>query len=165
MDGLDKFIKDLDKAIVAIPKKTKIYKKKLFSLILYEIGQRTAYDTGVTRSLIQKIITELGSSSLAKSLSKEKYEYWKTLEKRLEDSSDYFLRQNDNGDIEIVIEDFGFAQQQGGKVSKIHPRNDVLIIPRHVDFVIDGVNLAQFYDIEKSLDSYIDSIVKIIERG
>lgn len=166
MDGLDKFITDLDKSIVAIPAKTKVYKKELFASILYEIGRRTAYDTGVSRGIIQDVLRSLGKGNLALSLEEPLYQFWKTLEERLQEKSNYFFSEDENGNMTLVIDDYGFTgQQEYGHVSSKHPRNNPLVIPMQVDFVIDAFNLGQFSEIEIGLNSFLDSIVDIIEKG
>jgi len=166
MDGLDKFISSLDKAIATIPEKTKVYKKELFASILYEIGRRTADDTGVTRGIIQDVLRSLGKGELASSLEEPLFQFWKTLEERLEESSDYYFDEDQNGNMTLVVNDYGFAgQQEYGHVSAKHPRNDPLVIPMQVDFVMDAFNLGQFSEIESGLNKFLESIVNTIEKG
>lgn len=130
------------------------------------IGKSTSYDTGVARDLIANILMDLGRPDLVKDLEYRVYEFWKSREKReLEGSScDTNISKNNNkSQYSITIEDDGFYQQQLGKVSDIHPRDDADVIPFNVDFYTDKLETGADASIEKIFEELREMIISYLE--
>ena len=168
-NSLEGFIKDLKytQDILSGNDSKKVLEKlydKVFALLMVEIGKRTAYDTGVARQQIKEILDELGASSLAKKLDSDIYEFWKTREQREKEGVTYeFYKEGGRYNVKII--DYGFSNQADGKVSDIHPRQDKLVIPRHVDYVVDEANVGANKQIEKILERIENRIFRALEKG
>lgn len=131
------------------------------------IGKTTAYDTGVARELIKDILSDLGKPEYSAELEHEIYEYWKSVEERKQENSSYSfskVKNDRNYEYRMSINDDGFAQQQDGKVSSIHPRNDSNVVPFNVDLCSDKLETgsAEYNKVFNDLERII---VRIIERG
>lgn len=136
--------------------------------LMTEIGKSTAYDTGLVRDLIKDILSELNRMDLSNELEYTVYEFWKKRQDReLEGSSyEFNKRQSSNKiDYDIVISDNGFANQQSGIVSKIHPRHDANVIPYNVDFNTDKLETGGNRDIDKAIEDLRNRIIDVIEKG
>lgn len=140
------------------------YYDRIFALLMFDIGKRTAYDTGVARKQIKSILEELGASDLSSELNTEIYNFWKTREEREKEGVTYnFSKQN--REYKVTISDYGFSNQNSGKVSDIHPRRDPLVIPHHVDYVIDEFESGVNNQIEKIMDMIEMAFIRAIEKG
>lgn len=138
----------------------------LVAQLLVEIGKTTSYDTGVIRDLIGNALNDLNRPDLEKELEHKVYEYWRTKEERLQDNSSYKLDMNFNKEkasYNLVINDDGFYNQQLGKVSTIHPRQDYNIIPQNVDYCIDKFETGSNEKIKEIEEDLINTIIKALE--
>lgn len=168
MNSLDLLINDLDilgnKFNAILDKCNTDIVAKLVTLI----GKSTAYDTGVARELIANILRDLGREELVSELEHEVYEYWKSRQQREiqgnTSSSVDVLVSPQYTEYNININDYGFARQQDGIVSTMHPRNDQNVIPFNVDYFSDKLELGsvEFEDVFSALE---DMICNVIERG
>lgn len=132
--------------------------------LFVEIGKATAYDTGVARGLIKKILGDLNRPDLEMELEHEIYEYWKTVEQRKQEGAKCTLVKI-KGRYKIIIEDDGFYNQNEGKVSAYHPRNDTRIMPRQVDFGMDLLENGASVRIEKAFQKLEATIILLLEKG
>lgn len=131
------------------------------------IGKTTAYDTGVARDLIKGILLDLGKPQYSSELEHEIYEYWKSVEERRRENSSYSFNKVKTDRVyeyNMTINDDGFAQQQEGKVSSIHPRNDSNVVPFNVDLYSDKLETSSA-EYNKIFNDLKKNIVRIIERG
>lgn len=136
--------------------------------LIVAIGKSAAYDTGLVRDLIANILMDLGRPDLVDELECQIFEFWKSREQRELENSDYQCSVKKSGtsrDYLITIEDDGFYNQQQGKVSSIHPRNDGDVIPFNVDFYQDKLETGADNRMNLACDELHDLIVKVIERG
>lgn len=133
------------------------------------IGKSTSYDTGVVRDLIANILMDLGRPDLQKELEYKMYEFWKSRTRReTEDNASYDFSLKDtryHKHFNITIDDYGFYNQQIGKVSSIHPRNDQNVIPFNVNFYMDRLETDSEPEFIKVFNELNDLIVKLIEKG
>ena len=130
------------------------------------IGKSTAYDTGLARDLIANILMDLGRPDLVKDLEYRVYEFWKTREQRELEGSNWdtdIKRNNSRSKYNITIEDDGFYQQQLGKVSDIHPREDANVIPFNVDFYTDKMETGAESSIEAVFEELREMIISYLE--
>lgn len=132
------------------------------------IGQTTAYDTGLVRDLLSNILYDLGRPELVSKLEYQMYEFWKTRTKREQENSDYSFNRDvkpTQVSYSMKIDDYGFANQQSGKISSIHPRQDNNVIPHNVDYTLDLLETGSNKDIEKIFSELVDMIINAIEKG
>lgn len=133
------------------------------------IGKTTAYDTGVARDLISNILRDLGREELASELEHEVYEYWKSRQERENqgehNSSVDVLVSPQYTEYDINIDDYGFAIQQDGIVSPIHPRKDSDVIPYNVDYYMDKLEVGNTTEFSKVFSALEGMICKVIEKG
>lgn len=134
----------------------------IIATIMCEIGKRTAYDTGASREIIQSILKELGRPDLANQLNHVIYEFWHKLNERLDVY--YELNKSEDGRYDIMIYDYGFANQsENGIVSRKHPRKDRMIKKHHVDYVLDRMETGSNKEINKAFSELEKFIVDILE--
>ncbi|MGL6185533.1 MAG: hypothetical protein ACRC1T_09175 [Clostridium chrysemydis] len=160
--SLEDLIDDLEDLERNFDKKMQKKYDDIMAYIILAIGKATAYDTGVSRDIIKNILAELGRSDLQAELDHTIWEFWKVKEKRLEDNATYSFKKS-NGRYFIQINDYGFTNQNNGKVSDIHPRKDSRIIPRQVDYGIDLMETESDYDIEMAFKNLESFIVKALD--
>lgn len=141
--------------------------KRLIAQLILEIGKTTAYDTGVVRDIIANILYDLDRPELVSQLEYRIFEFWKSREKReIQDKSDYSVSiNNNNTNYDIMIDDYGFYNQQMGKVSNIHPRQDPNVMPYNVDFCLDQLETGSNPELELMFDEINDIVVDVIEKG
>lgn len=137
----------------------------IIAQIFVQIGKSTAYDTGVARDLVKKVLRGLNRPDLENELEHQVYEFWNTKAQRESQGARVNLVKI-RGRYKIIIEDDGFtAQAEDGKVSFIHPRNNPLVIPNHVDYALDGFEAGTNSSIELAINQLELTIVKLIEEG
>lgn len=163
-NGLDIFINDLKKISKNFDKLLEKQYDDIVGNLLVVIGQTTAYDTGVARDLIKKILKDLGRADLSEEIEYRVFEHWKKRERREKENSKAELRKS-NGNYTITIEDEGFFNQQQGKVSDQHPRQDSLVIPYNVDYSMDKLQTSGDIRLDKAIDDLKIAIVNLIELG
>lgn len=134
----------------------------IMAMIILALGKATAYDTGVSRDLIKSILSELGRSDLEYELDHIVWEFWKTKSEREKEGANYTFTKI-NGNYNIVINDYGFTQQNEGYVSVFHPRNHKKVVPHQVDYAIDLMETGTDKDIEKAFRDLESFIVKALD--
>ena len=162
--GLDVFIEDLKKTSKNFDKLLEKQYDDVVGNLLVVIGQTTAYDTGVARDLIKKILKDLGRADLSEEINYNVFEHWKKRERREKEDSKAELKKS-QGSYIITIEDEGFFNQQQGKVSEQHPRQDPSVIPYNVDFCMDKMQTSGDIRLDTAIDNLKDAIVNLIEFG
>lgn len=138
--------------------------KNLVARLVVEIGKTTAYDTGLIRDIISNILYDLGRPELVNELEYKVFEFWRTRSERETDDVAYSVNMTDT-DYDIVIEDDGFYNQQIGKVSNQHPRQDANVIAYNVDFCVDNLETGNNIHIERVFNELNNIIVNLIEKG
>lgn len=136
--------------------------------LIVSIGKSTAYDTGVVRDIIGDILLDLGRYDLLSEIDYIIYEYWKTRAEREKDNSRYYFGKKKNRSqvrYDISITDYGFANQQDKKVSKIHPRADENVVKNNVNLSMDKMITGSDPNIESAIELFKEKIIKLIERG
>ena len=139
--------------------------KELVAKVVVELGQTTAYDTGLVRDLIANILMDLEHPELVDQIEYQVYEFWKTRGQREKEQFSYDVKvshNNKNINYDIGIYDYGFAQQQDGKVSTIHPRRDKKVKAENVNYVLDLLETTGFKSEIRKLETRIK---RIIEKG
>lgn len=138
---------------------------KIVATIFRAIGQATAFDTGVARSLIQSVLMELGHMEMAYELYPVVYEFWNSVEKRLNENPSYKLSAS-NGRYSVEINDYGFSNQAvDGELSVLHPRSNAGLHPHQVDYGIDLAEAGADPVIERAFAELEKAIIRAIERG
>lgn len=163
-NNLEKLILDLDTLSKNFDKLLDKKYDDIMARLFVLIGKTTAYDTGVSRQVIKDILSELGRPDLQSELEHQVYEFWKKKSERLKDGVDYTFSKS-NGNYHIVIEDYGIGNQEEGKVSDIHPRQDNKIIPHHIESALDKFDTDADKDIVLTFNELEKFICKIIDKG
>lgn len=163
-NSIEKLILDLDTLSENFDK---IFEKKydnIMARLFVLIGKTTAYDTGVSRDIIKNILSDLGRPDLQKELEHKVYEFWRKKREREEDGVSYTFNKN-GGKYSISIEDVGIGNQEDGKVSDIHPRQDSNVIPHHIQSALDKLETNADKDIVLAFDELEEEICRMIEKG
>lgn len=163
-NSLEKLILDLNNLEKNFDK---IFEEKydnIMARLFVLIGKTTAYDTGVSREVINNILSDLNRPDLQNELEHKIYEFWKKRKYRENEGVSYKLTKV-NGKYNILIDDYGIGNQNDGKVSDIHPRQDSNIIPRHIDEALDKFDTDVDRDIVRAFNELETMICYIIERG
>jgi hypothetical protein len=161
--SLDALIADLDFLEKNFDRILQEKYDNIMAMVMVAIGKATAYDTGVSRDLVFQILCELNRADLAFELNHVVYEFWKTYEKRDQEPHGYTFKK-ENGRYFIEIIDYGFYnQQEYGKVSDIHPRNDKRVVPHQVDYGIDLMETGTDKGIEKAFKDLENLIVQALD--
>ncbi len=144
------------------------YANNIIAALMVEIGKTTAYDTGLVRDIISNVIMDLGRPDLVDELQCQIFEYWKSREHREQDDVDYSFdvnKESNKTDYKIKINDYGFYNQQQGKVSEIHPRHDDNVIPYNVNYHLDKLETGGNARIDMACEDLKEIIIRTIEEG
>lgn len=164
--SLEETIKDLDFISSNFNYLLQNNYNNLVAELVKAIGKTSSYDTGLVRDLISNALYDLNRPDLVKELEYRVYEYWKTREQREKENSNYTFNKTLNKDkvkYSLEIEDYGFYNQQLGKVSDIHPRQDSEVIPRNVDYCCDKFETKSNKDAEKEFKNLYAIIIDLLE--
>lgn len=140
---------------------------KLVAQIIYEIGKSTAYDTGVTRQILQKLLRdELKEKKLAIQLEATPYEHWNTIEQRLQEVNEAKFTKTQEGKYKIDILSDSFADLDSGDtiVSTNHPRGlDPNLRNYMTEYVMDMFENGSNEEIEKIIVKLEEKILQLFE--
>lgn len=163
-NSLEKLISDLDHLSKNIDNLLDKKYDNIMARLFVLIGKTTAYDTGVSRNIIKSILSDLGRPDLQSELEHEIFEFWRKKRDRERDNVKYTFNKQ-NGRYKIEIEDYGIGNQEAGKVSDIHPRQDSRVIPHHVDMALDKLETDGDKDMVSAFNELESFICKLIEKG
>jgi len=161
---IDTFLSGLEKGVSQMESYVEGRLTHLTAIVVREIGKKIAYDTTISRGLVQDILSELDAPEMQMSIRAKIYEYWKSYEEREEDYKDYLVIKS-KGKINIVIDDYGIANQEAGFVSTKHPRKSKRVIPYPIETTLDMFLTGGNKSIDAEFESIRKGLINLIEKG